>query len=82
MMSFRKSTDEIRFLAENKNILIQCENGNSIPKILLDRDKIAQVMDNLLSNAIKFTLPGGAITIKASVVESHNVTQFLENKTV
>ena len=76
----RKSTDEIRFLAENKNILIQCENGDSIPKILLDRDKIAQVMDNLLSNAIKFTLPGGAITIKANVVESHDVTQFFREQ--
>ncbi|HHT9145853.1 MAG: ATP-binding protein [Candidatus Brocadiaceae bacterium] len=76
----RKSTDEIRFLAENKNILIQCENGDSIPKILLDRDKIAQVMDNLLSNAIKFTLPGGAITIKANVVESHDVAQFFREQ--
>jgi len=76
----RKSTDEIRFLAENKNILIQCENGDSIPKILLDRDKIAQVMDNLLNNAIKFTLPGGTITIKANVVESHDVTQFFREQ--
>ena len=76
----RRSTDEIRFLAENKNILIQCENGDSIPKILLDRDKIAQVMDNLLNNAIKFTLPGGTITIKANVVESHDVTQFFREQ--
>jgi len=76
----RKSTDEIRFLAENKNILIQCKNGDSIPNILLDRDKIAQVMDNLLSNAIKFTLPGGTITIKANVVESHDVTQFFKEQ--
>mgnify|MGYP001571175126 CR=1 FL=1 len=76
----RKSMDEIRFLAENKNIHIQCENEDSIPKILLDRDKIAQVMDNLLSNAIKFTQPGGTITIKATVVESHNVTQFFREQ--
>lgn len=78
--AIRKSTDEIRFLAENKNILIQCENGDSIPKILLDHDKIVQVMDNLLSNAIKFTLPGGTITIKATVVESHDVAQFFREQ--
>jgi len=76
----RKSMDEIRFLAENKNIHIQCENGDSVPKILLDRDKIAQVMDNLLSNAIKFTLPGGTILIKANVVESHDITQFFREQ--
>jgi len=49
---------------------------NSLPKILLDRDKIAQVMDNLLSNAIKFTQRGGDITIQANVVNSQDVTQF------
>lgn len=75
----RKSTDEIRFLAENKNINIQCVNGNSVPKVLLDRDKIAQLMDNLLSNAIKFTLSGGTITIDAKEIDSHNVSHvFVE----
>ncbi len=66
----RKSIDEIRFLAENKNIRIQWGDGSPIPAILLDRGKIAQVMDNLLSNAIKFTPPEGSITIRAEVVES------------
>ncbi len=66
----RKSIDEIRFLAENKNIHIRYINGASLPRIILDRDKISQVMDNLLSNAIKFTPPGGTITIQAFEVES------------
>ncbi len=72
----RKSTDVIRFLAESKNIGIQCWNDVSIPKILLDRDKIAQVMDNLLSNAIKFTPLGGTITIRVHEVESQSIPHF------
>ncbi len=72
----RKSVDEIRFLAENKNICIQCANGVIQPKILLDRDKIAQVMDNLLSNAIKFTPSGGNITIDVHEMDSHDVPHF------
>lgn len=72
----RKSADEIRFLAESKHIHVQWINGAFIPKILLDRDKIAQVMDNLLSNAIKFTPSGGSITMTLTEVDSKNVPHF------
>lgn len=69
----QKSIDEIRFLAENKNIHIEYTGGISLPRIILDRDKISQVMDNLLSNAIKFTPPGGTITVQMSEVKSLDV---------
>lgn len=72
----RKSADAIRFLAESKNISIHHAHGGFLPKILLDSDKIAQVMDNLLSNAIKFTPSGGDITIRATEVASGNVSHF------
>jgi two-component system sensor histidine kinase GlrK len=72
----RKSVDAIQFLAESKNIRMQCTNGVFIPKILMDRDKIAQVMDNLLSNAIKFTPPGGVITIQVNEVGSQGIPHF------
>lgn len=58
-----KSIHEIRLLAESKNIKIQYVNGTPVPEVVLDRNKIAQVMDNILSNAIKFTPSGGMITI-------------------
>ena len=58
-----RSIHEIRLLAESKNIKIQYVNGYPVPEVLLDRNKIAQVMDNILSNAIKFTPSGGMITI-------------------
>lgn len=73
----RKSTDEIRFLAESKHIHIQWRKGGDIPKVLLDREKIAQVMDNLLSNAIKFTSSGGRIAITVDEVDSKTAPQSL-----
>ncbi|NUO10305.1 MAG: HAMP domain-containing protein [Candidatus Brocadia sp.] len=72
----RKSADEIRFLAESKNIHLRWVKADFMPQILLDRDKIAQVMDNLLSNAIKFTPSGGMIKIRVSEVESQNTPHF------
>lgn len=72
----RKSADEIRFLAESKKIHIQWKKSGSLPKVLLDREKIAQVMDNLLSNAIKFTPSGGRIIITMSEVDSKTVPRF------
>ncbi|TXK77724.1 cell wall metabolism sensor histidine kinase WalK [Paenibacillus sp. N3.4] len=44
-------------------ILIQVEQG--VPSLLLDRDKIDQVLDNLVSNAIKYTGDEGAIRLEA-----------------
>ncbi|MFN3533193.1 MAG: ATP-binding protein [Candidatus Brocadia sp.] len=76
----RKSADAIRFLAESKNISIQYISGGFLPKIPLDTDKIAQVMDNLLSNAIKFTPSGGSITIYVDEVESGDAPHFFAEK--
>lgn len=72
----QKSTSNIRVLAESKNIHIQWSKGRNIPKVLLDREKIAQVIDNLLSNAIKFTPSGGKIIIAIGKVDTTTVPQF------
>ncbi len=76
----RRSVDAIRFLAERKNIGIHSVSGVSLPNILLDADKIAQVMDNLLSNAIKFSPPGGSVVIQVDEVESGSVPRFFAEK--
>lgn len=65
-----ESIEDVRFLAEKKGIFIQYEDDSLVPHVLLDRGKIAQIMDNLLSNSIKFTPAGGVITIKAFVVDA------------
>jgi len=72
-----KSIDDIRFLAETKNINIHSAKKDPIPEILLDRAKIAQVLDNILSNAIKFTPNKGAITITVKEAESTPILPIL-----
>ena len=36
-----------------------------LPKVVADRDKLAEVLTNLLSNAVKYSPDGGKITISA-----------------
>lgn len=75
-----RSIDAIRFLAESKNISIRWENGVSTPEILIDRDKVSQVLDNIFSNAIKFTPSGGTITVKTYEIETTNISHVLEEQ--
>lgn len=44
---------------------------NSLPRVLIDRDKFGQVISNLLSNAVKYSPEGGCITISAGKKNGH-----------
>ena len=46
-------------LAAKKHITIERLNGDDLPPVYADRDKIKHVLGNLIGNAIKFTNNGG-----------------------
>ncbi len=58
----------IRFLADLKRITLALAGPEEIPLLLLDSEKIEEVVNNLLSNAVKFTPDGGSIRIEADMV--------------
>ncbi|GAB3018597.1 hybrid sensor histidine kinase/response regulator [Bowmanella dokdonensis] len=49
--------------AAEKSLLFELELHESLPgQLLVDMEKLAQILINLLSNAIKFTAPGGRVS--------------------
>jgi len=75
-MSFNKKLESINDLIKqimsdlssftvNSNVSIETQLSSDLPKVLMDKDRIAQVLINIISNAVKFT-PQGKITIQTS----------------
>jgi signal transduction histidine kinase len=50
-------------LAAKKHLTIERLNGDDLPPVYADRDKVKHVLGNLIGNAIKFTSDGGRIWI-------------------
>lgn len=52
-------------LAGRKSIALALELEPNLPPVMLDRDRIGQVLGNLITNSIKFSFPDTKITIRA-----------------
>lgn len=50
-------------LAEKKGIRLVLAVHERIPRLVIDRLKIEQVLNNLLSNAVKYSAPGTVVTV-------------------
>ena len=55
-----------RSVVEGKDITLQTDLPDHLPTVLVDEDRIKQVLHNLLSNALRYTPAGGTITVTAS----------------
>lgn len=67
-----EAADRARLRAEGHEILVgPAEAGAILPQTVMDRDKIATVLDDLLDNALKFSPSGGRITVSGREVDGH-----------
>jgi two-component system sensor histidine kinase VicK len=63
-------SDRFAFQLQQKQMTCDVKFASELPPLLVDRDKLDQVLDNLLSNAIKFTPEQGRIVIKAEQLDA------------
>jgi signal transduction histidine kinase len=57
---------ELSLKAKEKNLYLEFEEPKEFPKVLLDSEKIRQVILNLVDNAIRYTQEGG-VTVKLQI---------------
>jgi two-component system phosphate regulon sensor histidine kinase PhoR len=60
-----RALERIRPQAERKTLQISAQVPDYLPPVLIDTNRIGQVLLNLLYNAVKFTPPGGSVVIRA-----------------
>jgi len=66
--------EELKNEAKNKGIYLKWEKAKKpLPKILIDKDKIRQVIMNIIDNAIRYTEKGGVTINLKSQISSQSI---------
>jgi signal transduction histidine kinase len=60
-----KMLDKVQPAALEKKIRLEYQQESRLPKVLMDPDRVTQVVMNLIANAMNFTPQGGLITLSA-----------------
>ncbi len=70
----RESMENISSQAKQKNINLSWKIEGSIPKVLVDRFRISEVLANLLSNAVSYTAAGGSVEVRSYIEKGELLT--------
>lgn len=61
----REAVEEVRALADEREVRLDVELPEDLPPVLLDRGRLIQVLWNLLTNAVRFSPEGARVVMKA-----------------
>jgi two-component system sensor histidine kinase GlrK len=65
-------------LAQRKGIDLQLKPSSDLPRVKIDPDRIAQVIENLLGNALKFTSEGGKVVVALSAKQREDDRAYVQ----
>jgi len=65
----RSSASNLSHLAGERGIQLGIEMPNDVPLVIMDEQRIGQVVTNLLSNALKFSPRGSTVTVTVRVTD-------------
>lgn len=60
-----RAVERMQLQAERAALTLRLDCADNLPALMVDRERMEQVLVNLLHNAIKFTPPGGEIVVSA-----------------
>ena len=75
------AVERLRTQAERAGLTLTVVLPSELPQVMVDTDRIRQVVINLVHNAIKFTPPGGFITVTARAVRDGVVVSVADTGT-
>lgn len=75
-----RSIELNKVLAESKNITIQVREEVPSPTLMLDAEKILQVVNNLIGNAVKFSPSGSEILVRVFSPTPQDVAFSIEDQ--
>ncbi len=70
------AVNQVNYLIEANEVILETNCGNDVPKILIDREKMEQVFVNIITNACEAMAEGGklVITVRVEVPdENHRI---------
>lgn len=71
---FRSAVEEVcnmmQPLAQRRQLVLTRQVAPEVPEVVLDQQRVKQILYNLISNAIKFTAHGGSVSVQAQLNES------------
>lgn len=63
---------------QNRDILVELELADNLPRCLVDRSQLKQVFYNLIRNALQAMRAGGILRIRTEAGESHVAISFID----
>src|SRR5262244_2803258 len=72
------TTEQMRLLAEDKNIALRCESDEQV-SVEGDRARLKQVIVNLVDNAIKYTPAGGLVGVRVRATDGRAMLEVNDN---